>query len=119
MPAAFSGASSLAIRLPIRESLSITLAMSCLPGNGVAGSGYRLHDLYVAGAAAQVAFDAAPDLCVRGVRILVEQVGRLHHHARGAESALHRPFVDESLFHRFGLPLRIQSLGGPGVAAGG
>src|SRR5512134_3584666 len=69
------------MRLPIRVS-----AMRLSLG----GSGDRVDDLAVAGAAAQVAFDAAADRGFARARVALDQVARLHDEARGAEAALHR-----------------------------
>src|SRR5262245_66651490 len=57
----------------------------------------RLDDVHVAGAAAQVAADAPPDLVLARVRVLTEQPGGLHDHPRGAEAALQAVLVPERL----------------------
>src|SRR3546814_15056927 len=46
-----------------------------------------LHDVVVAGAAADVAFQPFADLALVGIRVLLQQVDGRHHHARGAEAA--------------------------------
>src|SRR6476619_1743223 len=55
----------------------------------------RLDDVDVARTATQVAADALADLGLGGVRVLAEQPGRLHDHARGAEAALEAVLVPE------------------------
>src|SRR5262245_46383692 len=60
----------------------------------------RLHDVHVAGAAAEVAADPVADLLLRRVRVLAEQPGRLHDHPGGAEAALEAVLVPESLLER-------------------
>src|SRR6266540_5124929 len=47
----------------------------------------RLHDVHVAGAAAEVARDAPADLLVSGAGVGFQQRPRGHDHARGAEAA--------------------------------
>src|SRR5690242_16462042 len=47
----------------------------------------RLHDVHVTGAAAEIAADALADLLLGGVRVLLEQPGRLHDHPGRAEAA--------------------------------
>src|ERR1700761_7422764 len=49
---------------------------------------HRLHDVLVAGAAAQVARDRPADVFLGGVGVPAEQVLGRHHHAGGAEPAL-------------------------------
>src|SRR6478672_6385194 len=60
----------------------------------------RLDDIDVARTATQVAADALADLGLGGVRVLAEQPGRLHDHARGAEAALEPVLVPERLLQR-------------------
>ena len=60
----------------------------------------RLDDVVIARAAAQVAFEADPDLLLGRVRVLVEQADRRHHHARGAVAALQAVVLHEGLLHR-------------------
>src|SRR5689334_16800172 len=46
----------------------------------------RLHDVHVAGAAAEVAADPVTDLVLARVGVLAEQPGSLHEHPRRAEA---------------------------------
>src|SRR5439155_27060606 len=48
----------------------------------------RLDDVLVARAAAEVAIEPFADLGFGGVRVVLHQVDRAHHHARRAEAAL-------------------------------
>src|ERR1019366_2418274 len=57
----------------------------------------RLDDVHVTGAAAEVPADPLPDLVVRRVRLLFQQPGRLHDHARRTEPALHAVLIPERL----------------------
>src|SRR5207342_2262445 len=59
-----------------------------------------LHDVHVARAAAQVATDPPADLLLRAVRVLAQEPGGLHDHARGAEAALEPVLVPEGLLER-------------------
>jgi hypothetical protein len=58
-----------------------------------------LDDVVVAGAAAEVALHADPDLLLGGRRVLGEQVDGLHDHARCAEAALKAVALPERLLH--------------------
>src|SRR5215212_7354083 len=49
---------------------------------------HGLDDVLVAGAAAQVAVQAGADLFLCGTVVVLHQVDRAHHHARGAKTAL-------------------------------
>ena len=60
----------------------------------------RLDDVHVARAAAEVAADPLADLVLGGIRVLLEQPGGLHDHARGAEAALEAVLVPERLLER-------------------
>src|SRR5260370_8513392 len=64
------------------------------------GGGRRLHrldDVHVARAAAEVALEAFANLVIGRVRVLLEQVGRGHDHARGAVASLDPVLVPQSL----------------------
>src|SRR5678815_1078679 len=56
---------------------------------------HRLHDVLVAGAAAEVARQRPPHLFLGRVGVLVQQRLGGHHHARGAEAALQTVLVLE------------------------
>src|SRR5919107_1927051 len=59
-----------------------------------------LHDVLVARAAAQVPFQAFPDLPLRRVGILLQEADGGHDHARRAITALQTVRLVESLLHR-------------------
>src|ERR671916_914136 len=59
-----------------------------------------LHDVLVARAAAQVPFQAFPDLLLRRVGILLQEADGGHDHARRAVAALQPVRLVESLLHR-------------------
>ena len=60
----------------------------------------RLHDVLVAGAAAEVALEPVADLVLGGVRVLAQQVEAGHDHARGAVAALQPVGLVERLLQR-------------------
>src|SRR6056297_1180049 len=71
------------------------------------GSGVRrrsgehgLDDVVVAGAPAEVALEAEADVVLGRVRVLLEQAGGRHHHARRAVAALETVVLHEGLLHR-------------------
>src|SRR5487761_2728963 len=64
----------------------------------------RLHDVHVAGAAAEVAGDAVADLVLGRVGVLLQEPGGLHDHPRGAEAALEPVLVQDRLRGRVGGP---------------
>src|SRR5216683_2911296 len=84
----------------ILAPIMVVTAMSAPPRGGLRGrlgcraahgGGRRLHrldDVHVARAAAEVALEAFANLVIGRVRVLLEQVGRSHDHARGAVAAL-------------------------------
>ena len=55
-----------------------------------------VDDVLVAGAAAEVAGDALPDLLLGRLRRVVQEVDRRHDHARGAEAALEAVLFPEA-----------------------
>src|SRR5262245_16552013 len=73
---------------------------------------HRLHDVVVAGAAAEVALQADADVRLGGVRVLLEQADRGHHHPRRAVAALQPVVLLEGLLHRMQLAVRGQPLDG-------
>ena len=62
-----------------------------------------LYDVLVAGAAAQVAFETGADLRLTGLRLVLEDLHRGHHHARRAEAALQAVMLAEGFLHRMQL----------------
>src|ERR1700758_2955927 len=58
---------------------------------------HRLHDVLVAGAAAEVAGQRPADVLLGGVRVLVQQGLGRHHHAGRAEPALQAVLLAEAL----------------------
>jgi hypothetical protein len=56
------------------------------------------------GTAAQVSVQAVGDLCVRGLRVGLEQRHRLEHHARRTVAALDGAFVEKRLLDRVQRP---------------
>src|SRR5262249_46439755 len=64
---------------------------------GLGGESYRVEDLRVPGAAAEVAGEGLADLVVARSRVPIEQVGSGDHEPRRAEAALHSTRLDERL----------------------
>src|SRR5256885_134192 len=58
------------------------------------------HDVVIPGAAAQIAFEALAHFLLRGVRMDLREVERVHHHARGAEAALKAVVFLKRRLHR-------------------
>src|SRR5689334_8771638 len=59
-----------------------------------------LHDVVIARAAAEVAFERFADGALVGVRMALHEVDRAHHHARRAEAALERVMLAKRGLHR-------------------
>src|SRR5487761_460390 len=78
---------------------------------------HRLHDVLVAGAAAQVAGQRPPHVFLGRVRVAVEQGLGGQHHARRAEPALEPVLLPETLLERVQLARRGQALHGGDLAA--
>src|SRR5215218_3447852 len=64
-----------------------------------------LHNVFVAGAAAQVAFETLPDLLLGCVRLLLEEAYGGHDHARRTVPALQPVRLVEGLLHRVPEPV--------------
>src|ERR687897_151525 len=70
----------------------------------------RLHDVVVAGAAAEVPLEGLAHLFVGRVRVLPQVAGRRHDHARCAVAALEAVVAMERLLDRMQLPVGRQPL---------
>src|SRR6478752_7457850 len=102
------GSSTRLIRAP-RTSGAVSVVISSLPGlrghrhagpDGLGCMADRRADVLVAGAAAEVALDGVPDLVVRRIRVVLEEVDRGHDHPGGAEPALEAVLLPERGLHR-------------------
>jgi hypothetical protein len=60
-----------------------------------------------------MAFDAVPDLVLGRARVLGQERGRRHQHARDAEAALRHPVADEGVLERMERGLGAEPLDGP------
>src|SRR5215831_3648010 len=60
---------------------------------------HGLYDVLIAGAAAQIAGQPPADLVLGGERILAQQIGDRHQHARRAKAALQRMMLMEGFLH--------------------
>src|SRR5262245_5017085 len=61
---------------------------------------HLVHDVLVAGAAAEVALEAVADLVVGRIRVRLENRARGHDHAGRAVAALEAVLLPESFLHR-------------------
>src|SRR5437763_4408040 len=102
-PVIMRGSSTRFMRAPM------TLVVVCSSTWVVMASPHRrrvdgLDDVLVAGAAADVALEPAPDLCLgEPVAIRAEELDAGHDHPRGAEAALERVVLPEGLLERMEL----------------
>ena len=60
----------------------------------------RQHDVVIAGAAAEIAFEILADLALGRIGVVLHQIERAHDHAGRAEPALQGMIVAERLLHR-------------------
>src|SRR3954451_20728905 len=81
-----------------------------LAGHFLRGVLDRLDDVLVAGAAAEVALDAAPDLLLARRGIVLEEIDASHDHARRAEAALEPVLLPEAALDRVQLAILRQPL---------
>src|SRR6266851_8834386 len=90
VPVMRRGSSLRRMLLPTRVSvLVMVVAMIALLRSGFRrASLHRIHNVLIAGAAAQIAFEAVADLFLGGLRIALQQLVRGHDHARCTETAL-------------------------------
>src|SRR5216117_1336619 len=77
----------------------------------------RLHDVVVAGAPAQVAFELVADLLLRRFRIALEQLAGGQNHAGRAEAALQAVLLPETLLDRMQVPVLREPLNGGDLGA--
>src|SRR5512142_118579 len=77
----------------------------------------RLHDVHVAGAAAEVPRDRLADLLFRRIRVRLEQCDARHHHPRRAEPALKAVLLVEALLHGVQTLCGLEALDGADGAA--
>ena len=95
-----------ALANPVRVALLervVHLLVAAQDGRGLQDA---LHDLLVAGAAADVAADGPLDLLFRGVGVAAHQHGAAHDHAGDAEAALHGAHGAERVHKRLLLLVR-------------
>src|SRR5688572_28334941 len=71
---------------------------------------HRFHDVDIAGAAAEVAFEAVDDLVLGRVGIVLQQPRDRHDHARRAEAALERMTFGERALHGMQLAILGETL---------
>src|SRR6185436_7777285 len=71
-----------------------------------------LHDIVIAGAAAEIAFELVADVGLGGLGIALDELRRRHDHARRAEAALEPVLLPESLLDRVELTVLRHSLDG-------
>src|SRR5919198_26971 len=118
-PVIMRGSSTRFMRAPM------TLVVVCSSAWVVMASPHRrlvdgLDDVLVAGAAAQVALEPAPDLVVgQPVAVRAEKLDAGHDHPRRAEAALERVALPERLLQRMQLAVLRQALDRRDLAAVG
>src|SRR6266568_2234159 len=78
---------------------------------------YRLDDVDVAGAAAQVARDANADLLLGGVRIMLQERQAGHHHSRRAIATLEAMLLVETFLQGMQFAILLQAFNGHELAA--
>src|SRR6266851_4152786 len=78
---------------------SAPVVVVIVPSPRLGRAPHGAHDVLVSGAAAEVALKPVPDLLVRGVRIVPEQVDGGQDHAGSAVAALQRVLGVERLLH--------------------
>ena len=66
---------------------------------GSAGD-YRFHDVLITGAAAQIAIELCAHRVLVWIRMLFNQLKRIHHHARRAKAALQTVMLAKRGLHR-------------------
>src|SRR5688572_23991830 len=77
------------------------------------------HDVVIAGAAAEVAFEPVPDLGFARLRVVLEQLDRGHDHAGRAEATLQTMHLPEALLDRIIFTIGRQSFDGFDLGAAG
>src|ERR1044071_7263880 len=98
VPVISRGSSLRRMRLPTSVSclmVVVAILRSCLGGRGFHG----FHDVLIAGASAEIAFQSVADFGFGGVGVAVEQLLGGHDHAGRAEAALQSVVVPERLLH--------------------
>ena len=78
---------------------------------------HRVDDVLIAGAAAEIAFEAVADLFVGRIGIALEQLLGRHDHAGSAEAALEAMLVPEGFLHGVELAVGGEAFDGHHLAA--
>src|SRR5690349_16904326 len=118
VPVMSRGSSRRRMRLPTRVSvLVMVVAMLVSSGSCLGCRGFdRVDDVLVAGATAEIAFEAVPDFLFSRVRIPFEQLSRGHDHAGRAEAALQAVLIPERLLDRMQVAVGGQAFDGGELA---
>src|SRR5689334_14079560 len=95
LPVIRRGSSRRRMLLPTRVSVLVMVVAPMSVASLGCGGAHGLHDVLVAGATAEVSFEAVADLVVSRVRIALEQLLRGHDHAGRAVSALEAVLIPE------------------------
>ena len=77
---------------------------SLAPPRSLGGCAHGIHDVLIAGAAAQITFEPVPDLFFRRRRITVEQMSGRHDHAGRTIAALEPVLIPEACCTGCSLP---------------
>src|SRR5579883_751523 len=102
-----------------RTGAPIPVSGMSFPPHRMGAGADGLHDIVVAGAAADVALKPFADFPFARVGMVLHQIQRAHHHAGGAETTLQAMIVTERLLHRVQLPVLGQPFDGEDVSAFG
>src|SRR5215469_10591418 len=120
VPVMSRGSSRRRTRFPTNVSVFVAVAMiaSCfLPARARCRGFHCIDDVLISGAAADIAFQAMPNLLFRRGWIALQDLLGRHDHSGCAESALQPMFVPERLLHAVQLPVARESFHGDDLGA--
>src|SRR6476646_9600538 len=109
LPRIRRGSSLRLIECPMPPTSGDVFGAICPPLAPLGGELDGLHDVHVAGAAAQIPGDRLADVLFAWLRVAAEQGVTRHHHARGAEAALEAVLLEEPLLNRIELAVFLES----------
>src|SRR5215472_10536181 len=106
------GSSRRRTRFPTNVSVFVAVAMIAsylLPARARCRGFHCVDDVLISGAAADIAFQAMPNLIFSRGWIALQNLLRSHDHSRRAESALQPVLVPERFLHAVQLPVACES----------
>ncbi len=107
------------MRLPTRSSVFVVVVAMVLRYAFARQRSHGVHDVLVAGAAAQIAVETLADFLVGGVRIALDDLLGGHDHSGRAETALQAVLVPEGFLHGIELAAGGESFDGQDLGAVG